>query len=102
MVTIDIAQLVQLLKVKIPSEALVKVDVSPHENGGVHLTVDGAACANNIAVWPNGYCDIEYVSTSTGECRVSHHEFTSLSQAATQVLAELHDAIQRSGTAHGV
>jgi hypothetical protein len=71
------------------------VDVHILGESGLQIRVDGAACLTSIGVWPNGFCDIEYLYVESEKGSYEHHEFTSEADAARVLVPAVALAISR-------
>lgn len=74
--------------------ALVKMElVGP---SGLAIRIDGESCLTSISVWPNGYCDVDYLYAATENGEFKHFEFQSAQEAASRTLQEIRVAIERA------
>jgi hypothetical protein len=63
---------------------------------GLHFCVDGPRCLNNIGIWPNGCCDVEYLFVESECGDFQHFEFGSVAEAIEPVLREIRAALERA------
>jgi hypothetical protein len=95
---IEIDTFLQKLNTSIVQEKLVvsSIKIPQHENGGVHVQIDGAHYLTNISIWQNGCFDVDYVSLASEKYTFNHCEFTSTDAAIEAFLHEVRLGIERN------
>lgn len=68
------------LKAELDKNGLIvsSMELSPHANSAIHVTVDGKFCVTSIGLWPNGLMDVDCISLLSEKETCTHRELDLL------------------------